>query len=157
MLTCSRWLVIWQQQVLAGGREKDGGEAEKKPGCSISPTSRCLRRSHSWRNGRGLGRRLALFVILLSGCVIFFSLPPFVLLLLIITWQCLLLSLPCRLSSSLPGPASLAAAGPHALLTACRMDDAEACFILSNRFEVDRIAAVRPSPFPASLSVSLSP
>lgn len=24
-----------------------------------------------------------------------------------------------------------------------RMDDAEACFILSNRFEVDRIAAVR--------------
>lgn len=24
----------------------------------------------------------------------------------------------------------------------CRMDDAEACFILSNRFEVDRIAAV---------------
>ena len=35
---------------------------------------------------------------------------------------------------------------PHALLTARRMDDAEACFILSNRFEVDRIAAVRSPP-----------
>lgn len=62
------------------------------------------------------------------------------------------------LSSLLIAPRSSLsrAVGPHALLTACRMDDAEACFILSNRFEVDRIAAVRPSPFPASPSVSLS-
>lgn len=34
------------------------------------------------------------------------------------------------------------------IVIGCRMDDAEACFILSNRFEVDRFAAVRFPPTP---------
>lgn len=136
---CTPWLLILQPQHLRIALS----QGKKKAWMFNLPVS--LPPTISSINCVGLKDTL---VCLLFYCPAFFS---FVLSLNNIT---ITPSFLCLLSSLLPDSLSpciylpLLLPWPHALLTACRMDDAEACFILSNRFEVDRIAAVRSSLLP---------